>query len=94
MGPVWNDGGVEKERLLKDCYKNSMELVIKNQSRTIAFPCISTGIYKFPKDLAAQIAIEVVSEFDNHKAIDEVVFVCFDLFDFELYTHCLQKESR
>lgn len=57
VGPVWNKGGEEKEQLLRDCYRNSMELAIKNELKTIAFPCISTGIYKLSKVLAAQIAI-------------------------------------
>ncbi len=93
VGPVWNKGGEEKEQLLRDCYRNSMDLAIKNDLETIAFPSISTGIYKFPKELAAQIAIEVVSKFKSQNVIDEVIFVCFDFFDFELYTHLLKKEN-
>ncbi len=78
VGPVWNHGGDEKEQLLSKCYENSMNLAIENKVRSIAFPNISTGIYKFPKDLAAQIAIEVIKNFKDQEIINEVIFVCFD----------------
>lgn len=74
----------EKEMLLKNCYKNSMQLAIKNNVRSIAFPNISSGIYKFSKELAAQIAIETIREFDFQNIIEEVVFVCFDKENYEL----------
>lgn len=91
VGPVWNQGGKEKEILLKNCYKNSMQLAIKNNVRTIAFPNISTGIYKFPKELAAQIAIETIREFDYQNVIEEVVFVCFDKENYEIYNKILKS---
>ncbi|WP_103068222.1 O-acetyl-ADP-ribose deacetylase [Aquimarina sediminis] len=91
VGPVWNQGGNEKEILLANCYKNTMELAIENNAKTIAFPNISTGIYKFPKELAAKIAIETVKCFANQKTLDEVTFVCFDQENFGLYTKLLKK---
>ncbi len=89
VGPVWNKGGEEKERLLKNCYQNSMELAIVNNIRTIAFPCISTGIYRFPKELAASIAIETVSTFKKQNIIEDVIFVCFEKEDFMIYERIL-----
>ena len=58
VGPVWNGDKEEKSKLLADCYTNSLELVLHNNIKTIAFPNISTGIYHFPKDKAAEIAIK------------------------------------
>lgn len=91
VGPVWNQGGIEKEKLLRACYKNTMLLAIKNNVTSIAFPNISTGIYKFPKELAAQIAIETIKSFNNQNTIEDVTFVCFDKENFELYNKHLKK---
>ena len=90
VGPVWNQGGKEKEMLLANCYINSMQLAIENQVKTIAFPSISTGIYKFPKELAAKIAIDTVRGFKNQDTIEEIIFVCFDQENFELYDKILK----
>jgi O-acetyl-ADP-ribose deacetylase (regulator of RNase III) len=92
VGPVWNKGGVEKERLLQSCYKNSMGLAIENNVKTIAFPCISTGIYKFPKQLAATIALETIESYSNQQIIEEVIFVCFENEDFMIYENLLKNE--
>lgn len=89
VGPVWNGDKEEKKKLLENCYQNCLELAIKNQIKTIAFPNISTGIYHFPKDKAATIAIETVSNFNQKDKIDEVVFVCFDDENYDLYQKIL-----
>lgn len=93
VGPVWNKGGEEKEQLLRDCYRNSMDLAIKNDLKTIAFPCISTGIYKFPKVLAAEIAVETIKKFEDKHIIDAVFFVCYDTVDFKIYQNILMNET-
>lgn len=93
VGPVWNTGGEVKKELLQNCYQNSMELAIAHHVRTIAFPCISTGIYRFPKELAASIAIETISNYTNQDIIDEVIFVCFEKEDFEIYKRLLKDEN-
>ena len=93
VGPVWNQGGEEKEELLQNCYKNSMNLAIANNVKTIAFPCISTGIYKFPKQLAATIAIETIQGYKNQNSIDEVTFVCFESEDYAIYESILNNEE-
>ena len=92
VGPVWNKGGEEKEVLLSDCYNNSMKLALENKLETIAFPCISTGIYKFPKERAANIAIKAIKDFEFQKTIKEVYFVCFDGIDFEIYERLLNQD--
>lgn len=89
VGPVWNKGNNTEEALLASCYRNSLQLALDNGVNTIAFPNISTGIYHFPKDKAAAIALETVRDFTNTNAgISEVIFVCFDDENFQLY----QKE--
>ena len=93
VGPVWNGDKEEKKKLLQDCYQNSLELAVKNTIKTIAFPNISTGIYHFPKDKAATIAIETVSNFNQKDKIDEVIFVCFDDENYDLYNTILNKSK-
>jgi len=90
VGPVWNGDKEEKKKLLENCYQNCLELAVRNQIKTIAFPNISTGIYHFPKDKAATIAIETVSNFNQKDKIDEVVFVCFDDENYDLYKNIIK----
>ncbi len=79
VGPVWNGGKNNEREKLSNCYSNSLQLAVANNCRTIAFPNISTGIYKFPKDEAAKIAVSTTIEFlSKNKEIDKVIFVCFD----------------
>ena len=85
VGPVWNGGNNNEEVELAACYRNSLQAALNNDCRTIAFPNISTGIYGFPKDLAAKISVKTVAEFlSNIGGIDKVLFVCFDSENFEL----------
>ena len=87
VGPVWNGGGKGEEELLARCYSNSLALGVGNGVRSIAFPGISTGIYRFPKDRAAGIAVRVISEFlvEIPGSFELVVFVCFDQESYQLY---------
>lgn len=79
VGPVWNGGQKEEKLKLADCYKNSLKLAVENDCKTIAFPCISTGIYKYPTNDAARVAVDTVLEFvSNSDKIEKVIFVCFD----------------
>jgi O-acetyl-ADP-ribose deacetylase (regulator of RNase III) len=85
VGPAWNGGNKGERTLLANCYRNSLQLAIDNGCKTIAFPNISTGVYHFPKDEAARIAVQTVAEFlKNTTAIDKVVFICFDEENFRL----------
>lgn len=90
VGPVWQGGSHNEEQLLKNAYLNSLKLAIENGVETIAFPTISTGVYSFPKEMAAQIAFETVTGFlaTNHQ-IREVYFVCFDHENYQLYKRLL-----
>lgn len=91
VGPVWNGDKEEKVKLLADCYRNSLELAVKHHIKSIAFPNISTGIYHFPKDKAAQIAIKAVKDFSKISEINEVIFVCFDDENYEIYKNLLES---
>ena len=85
VGPVWNGGNKNEKVKLYDCYKNSLQLALDNDCKTIAFPSTSTGIYGFPKDLAAKISVKTVAEFlSTNNDIDQVLLVCFDLENFQL----------
>ena len=78
VGPVWQGGGSDEEALLASCYSCALDLAAANQLGSIAFPAISTGIYAFPADRAARIAVgTVASELPRRPAITRVVFCCF-----------------
>ena len=85
VGPVWNGGEAGEREKLANCYTNSLSLAMKHACKTIAFPNISTGIYRFPKKEAALISITAVRRFlseDRH--FEQVLFVCFDEENYEL----------
>jgi len=85
-GPVWNGGRRRESELLAACYTNSLLIADQQGLKSIAFPCISTGVYRFPADLAAQIAVSTVKAFlENARSIEKVVFVCFSDEDRALY---------
>ena len=90
-GPVWHGGTGGEAGLLADCYRNSLALAIDNGVRSIAFPAISTGVYRFPIDRAAAIALEETRKFLARRGdIEQVVFVCFDDANFSAYRQGLQ----
>ncbi len=86
VGPVWSDGKRNDSELLESCYKRSLETAVSNKAKSIAFPNISTGVYKFPKDIAADIAINTVKIFlQGSSLIEKVIFVVFDEENFAIY---------
>ncbi|HEY4198817.1 MAG TPA: O-acetyl-ADP-ribose deacetylase [Mucilaginibacter sp.] len=90
VGPVWSESKSGAYALLESAYLNSLELAVENKIKTIAFPNISTGIYHFPKDKAAEIAIRTVKGFlSEDQQIDKVIFVCFDDENYEIYEKIL-----
>jgi len=90
VGPVWHGGMNNEDQLLANAYSNSLRLAVDNGVKTIAFPNISTGVYGFPKERAAKIAIETVRNFlEKDKSLNEVVFVCFDRENHEIYERLL-----
>jgi O-acetyl-ADP-ribose deacetylase (regulator of RNase III) len=87
VGPVWQGGTHKEDELLAACYRNSLFIAAKNDIRTIAFPSISTGAYRFPIARAAEIAVNEVNKFFcGSSSIDKVFFVCFDKNTFEVYS--------
>lgn len=94
VGPVWSHGKENADELLANAYHNSLKLSAENQVKTIAFPNISTGIYRFPKDKAAEIAINTVKEFlSGYQQIERVIFVCFDEENYLIYEQLLSQQS-
>lgn len=91
VGPKWNDGKSNEKALLKNCYQNSLKLAEENNLSVIAFPNISTGIYGFPKEKAAEIVHEVVSGYKG-KSLERIIFVCFDDENFNLYNELFGEE--
>jgi len=78
-GPIWHDGNHNESWLLSSCYEKSLRLAEINNCQTIAFPSISTGVYRFPLELAATIAVEEILAFlEQSKVVHEVIMVCFD----------------
>jgi len=91
VGPVWRDGQQGEPDLLASCYRNSLQLAVDRQLRSIAFPSISTGIYGYPIQLAAQLAIRTVKAFcDQAGSLEEVIFCCFSDQDLAVYEAELQ----
>lgn len=84
VGPVWQGGHAGEAALLAACYRNSLALAERHEAASIAFPAISTGVYGYPKDAAARIAVETVRAFDA-TSVREVVFCCFSEADRERY---------
>lgn len=86
VGPVWRGGGEGEDRLLASCYRNSLKLAQEHGARTIAFPSISTGAYRFPLERATRIALGETEYFFLHNAgVEKVIFVCFGKVAWECY---------
>jgi O-acetyl-ADP-ribose deacetylase (regulator of RNase III) len=90
VGPVWSGNKEEKKILLHKCYVSSLELASNYNLKTIAFPNISTGIYKFPKQIAVEIAFDAVFNSDHIHKFNKIMFVCFDTENFDLYEQKLK----
>ncbi len=86
VGPVWSGGNNNEDQLLESAYRRSLEVAVENNIKTIAFPNISTGVYGFPKERAADIAITTVKKFlEQHPEIEKVIFVTYDRENYEIY---------
>ena len=90
VGPVWRGGGHGEPELLASCYRRSIELASAQGARSLAFPSISTGIYGYPVELAASVAVGAVrSALIDHPLIEEVIFCCFSAADLAVYERVL-----
>jgi len=92
VGPIWNGGHNNEDNLLADCYRNSLKLAVENRIKSIAFPAISTGVYSFPLERAARIAVSEVKTFlKSNYSIEKVIFVCFDEKNYGIYKSLLEE---
>ncbi len=93
VGPVWGGGDGGEPELLASSYRSSLELAAEHNLKSIAFPCISTGVYGYPKDQACRIAVDTVLEFlQTNTSIEAVTFVCFSSNDNARYEAQLRRE--
>ena len=93
VGPIWHGGNQDEEKLLADCYRNSLQIAVDQGIRSVAFPSISTGVYSFPKDKAAGIALRAVNQFveANPGKMDLIKWVLFDDDTLSVYKDALSK---
>lgn len=96
VGPVWRGGRQNEDELLASCYRRSLEIAAENKLISLAFPNISTGIYGYPKDKAAEVAITTVLQIlEQLTSVEIILFVCFEADNFILYEQRLQaNQSR
>jgi O-acetyl-ADP-ribose deacetylase (regulator of RNase III) len=86
VGPVWHGGHSREPELLASCYRRSLQVAAGNHVTSIAFPCISTGVYGYPIELAARVAIDTVRQMaDDLSAIQQIVFCCFSARALSIY---------
>lgn len=87
VGPIWRGGTAGEPELLASCYRRSLEIATAYELTSLAFPSISTGVYGYPKDLAADVATQTVRQFlEQPTSLTDILFVCFDDENFQLYT--------
>ncbi|KLU61537.1 O-acetyl-ADP-ribose deacetylase [Peptococcaceae bacterium CEB3] len=92
VGPVWYGGKQGESEKLRSCYRNSLKLARENGIESIAFPNISTGVYGYPKEEAARLAIDEIRNFlQNKDRIKKVLFVCYDRENYEIYCRLAEK---
>ncbi len=93
VGPVWHGGNNNEDQLLVNCYRNSLSLAVHNGIKTIAFPSISTGVYRFPVERAASIAVNEIETFLNsNDSIEKIIMVTFDENTYRHYEEAVRKK--
>ncbi len=92
-GPIWRGGDANEAALLKSCYAASLRLAVENGCKSVSFPSISTGVYRFPLPLAADIAIQTILDFLKENPDLEVTMVCFDKRTKKAYMDALKKNT-
>ena len=92
VGPIWRGGDENEPNLLANCYNNSLRLAVENGIKTISFPSISTGVYGYPVEKAASVALRAVTEFlQNDNSLHEVIFVLYDKWTYQAYEEALKS---
>jgi O-acetyl-ADP-ribose deacetylase len=93
VGPVWNGGTGGEPELLASCYRRCLEIAVERGLASVAFPSISTGVYGYPLDLAAAIAVQTVRQFvRSDTSLQEIIFCCFSEADRRIYARFLDAE--
>lgn len=91
VGPVWHNGQRDEDELLANCYRNSLALAEQHSIRSIAFPAISTGLYRFPLERATKIAVREVKQFlEKPNTVEKIIFVCFGQETYQCYLAALK----
>jgi O-acetyl-ADP-ribose deacetylase (regulator of RNase III) len=96
VGPVWYGGGEDniEDHLLENVYLNSLQLALDSHAKSIAFPCISTGAFRFPFERAGKIALQTINNFlEKHPSIEEVFLVCFSDKNHQQYQRIIENEK-
>jgi O-acetyl-ADP-ribose deacetylase len=91
VGPIWRGGGNNEEQLLAGCYSNSLKIARDLRIHTLAFPNISTGVYGFPKEKAARIALETVKKSSHKEYLSEIIFATFDEENHAIYSSLMKS---
>lgn len=92
VGPVWHGGGQNEDNLLASCYRSSLQLAVDHKLKSIAFPSISTGVYRFPIERASNIALRVIQDFlSTEEFAPRVVMTCFSPEDMATYQQTYEK---
>lgn len=92
VGPVWQGGNYNEDELLASCYRRSLELAKEYEIKAVAFPAISTGVYRFPVERAANIAVNAISSFlASNDSINEVILVCFSPDSYNCYLEAVKQ---
>lgn len=95
VGPVWQGGNQGEPELLTQCYTNALQIAEEKQLASIAFPSISTGVYQYPKQAAAEIAVNVCGEQLQHMThVQNVIFCCFSQVDYDIYAKLLSEKNQ
>ena len=93
VGPIWRGGTANEDVLLASCYQTALEIAIAEHFKTIAFPCISTGVYRFPRERAARIALDVIESYLREgRYKGDVILCCFFEQDAEIYRRLMAGE--
>lgn len=93
VGPVWNGGNMGEPQILADCYKNSLKLALENNCTSVAFPNISTGIYRYPKEAAARIAVQTIGSILKNNKDLSVTLVCFNAEDLKIVQEAIAEAA-